>query len=866
MLLQVLSFRQDQASYGQTQPEIAFRMLPQLPKVSRPSNSLLAVCVLVLVRGRLHQLLQLPDFHLMLLDGLGLPGVPDVHGLARADEPFLRRCRRLWQNLQPPPPPSESPPVASPTPLDPFQPPNWRRYRAGSQIRLRSGAAEANRLEIHSACAQPLFGSLVRPFADKGSSAKAKPPTRVRQPSRGKHWSGKSAPSSAELSLRGGQPFVLYEYVEELPPLLLTVGMSHQARSYHVPPASQPSRQEGPGPLGPLGCRHPIALKDAVLPGIYSSKIRLSPGQGMSTMESVLQRAPLFRHSLKNKFLLVRSRGSGSWELYLRKLETCCLVGQVEPKKQVPNFHSKDYTTLRNMCIRQMYTEAKKKWQTESSGEIAGDLNEALFQDVAESVLQWWPEVQSARDELKEAASRPEPKPLAETVALLDAARRGQERLQALGIEIGKTDDKKLQKALLELEKLEKLRDAKGADSHLLFCARWTLEQLQLTPWHLTTQALKGRHVEGEKGSRSFAIVGPGDPSSCLEGVSFLTVSSKEIPECLQLAAVQRLSDSQLRRQLQGKFPHEMFEPLRRWDRIALLCRSTGEVCSVAGVTGWSCTSLTQGKTEKHLKRKHSSLLQEAFERQVAALSAEAVLETASEGDEQPELLDEEDWLSALPEGPGSSKSTAALFENPRGRPADSDQMELQKMRRLFQNDGPDEQEAGPSKEAPQASQASQVPAAESKREARPQPNSMVRVLKVITQHKVGAGYKEKIMYVVGEENIKHYRGLQAAQAQAQDAPRPVLALSVGTSGTLGTPSKSKRKTRSVTGTDSSSEYQPSGCKSRRSGTGRETKRPKTASASGAPSQVPRSEKSDSAATRPPDTPDRQTRIPRPLT
>jgi len=219
-------------------------------------------------------------------------------------------------------------------------------------------------------------------------------------------------------------------------------------------------------------------VKDGTLPGMSA---RLNPGQGMSIMDSLLQKAPLFRHSLENKFLLVQSRGlSANWELSLRSLETCCLVGQIEPKKQVPSPWSKDFALLNNECIRHMYLEAKRKWQRESSGDVAEDVEKTLFDEIAESVFQWWPEAKSARAELKGGGQGQQPaKSLSELVCLLDAARRGQERLQRLGIDL-LTDDKNVQKALQELEKLEKHRDRSGkrGESDVVFCARWVLGQL----------------------------------------------------------------------------------------------------------------------------------------------------------------------------------------------------------------------------------------------------------------------------------------------------------------------------------------------------------------------------------------------------
>ena len=80
------------------------------------------------------------------------------------------------------------------------------------------------------------------------------------------------------------------------------------------------------------------------------------------------------------------------------------MVGQIEPKKQVPSPWSKDCALLNNECIRHMYLEAKRKWQRESSGDVAEDVEKTLFDEIAESVFQWWPEAKSARAELKGVA------------------------------------------------------------------------------------------------------------------------------------------------------------------------------------------------------------------------------------------------------------------------------------------------------------------------------------------------------------------------------------------------------------------------------------------------------------------------------
>ncbi|CAE7897042.1 TAF1 [Symbiodinium necroappetens] len=831
--------------------------------------------------SELHRLLRNPDFHdfhELLLAGLGLAGKGSESCRESPGSPFWRRCRLLWQRLRPAPLKPESlTESVQPSPCDPLRPPNWARYTAGSdQIRLRSSAE--TRREVYSFCAQPFWGRLLRPARPKGTVAV---PNQVRLPVTATHWSGRSAPTVAELSLRGDQPFVLYEYVEEFPPLLLNVGMSHRVGSYYMPHSLRSYDGQA---LGPMACLRPVAVQDGTLPGMSA---RLNPGQGVSIMDSLLQKAPLFRHSLEKKFLLVQSRGLSAWELSLRSLETCCLVGQIEPKKQVPSPWSKDFALLNNECIRHMYLEAKRKWQRESSGDVAEDVEKTLFDEIAESVFQWWPEAKSARAELKGVAQgiqgggqggvQQPATSLSELVCLLDAARRGQERLQRLGIEL-LTDDKKVQKALQELEKLEKHRDKSGkGESDLVFCARWVLEQLQLTPWHLTMRLKDVRNAaeRGDKGaSRSLAVVGPGDPSSRLEGVSFLPVGPKELAECIELATLQRLSDAELRRKLLASFPESMFRSLGRWDRISLLCRSLGDAETTGlTVTGWSGVSLVpkeQKSSKDVLRQKHANLLQEAFERQAAALSASiqdmAEGETEQKEAEQ-ELLDEQDWLEALAEGPrdrpsavSAGAASAPASERTRSSRADSDQAELQKMRQRLGISQPEPKAppAAPTAPATPASrEATQVSQDEPEEAAAPQPKprdvepelSSVKVLKVVTLHKSARGFKEKVMYVVGQENIQLYRELHA-----QDAPRML---------SQEPPAGSKQKTRTLSGVsdengsdgdsgDGRSRPGPrsslsAGKAQSRDPEQRESKRRKT-SISGAPSDVPHStsEKSDS--------------------
>ena len=106
--------------------------------------------------------------------------------------------------------------------------------------------------------------------------------------------------------------------------------------------------------------------------------------------------------------------------------------------------------------------------------------------------------------------------------------------------------------------------------------------------------------VSSKKGSL-LAIAGPGDPSNGrLEGVSFLPVLVKYTAECLALSKLCVGADQDIAARLtQLGVSEDSFEPLSRWDRIALLCTKLGaelEKNSDCFVTGWSRANPSTGK------------------------------------------------------------------------------------------------------------------------------------------------------------------------------------------------------------------------------------------------------------------------------
>ena len=381
----------------------------------------------------------------------------------------------------------------------------------------------------------------------------------------GKRWSGKSPPSASELSLHGVQPYVLYEYIEEHPVLLMNMGMGHEVLSYYRP---RKRSYEGEA-LGPLQCRHPIAV-NGPLPSLLSSQIHLKPGQGISVMESSLLRAPLVCHRASSQhFLLIWNAKNAKTSLHLRPLGSVCVVGQVEPERLVQGPTSKESAQMRSSCIRHMLLEARRRAEHDMDSEEAAE-------EAARSVLQWFPEHLVKASLKKPLLESKEPYDLPEAVCLLESMQRGEERLQSLGIDFRNCEDRRLLKALQDLEDLNWTTS--------LPCARWIMEQLQITPWNLAAKYFSFRKKGG-----LLAVVGPGDPSNGrMEAISFLPLLVKNASKAEALARLCLYSDEMLESKLCEKVQEDFFRPLSRWDRIALLCSKLGEPeKSLDCVAGW---------------------------------------------------------------------------------------------------------------------------------------------------------------------------------------------------------------------------------------------------------------------------------------
>jgi len=436
-----------------------------------------------------------------------------------------------------------------------------------------------------------------------------------------------------DMSLRDEKHvYAVYEYMEEAPLLIGSVGSAHRAQSYYRPRSRMELAYAGPE-LGPFGGRPTRLVGSQPLPEILGQQVRLQLGKAVTVMKSAMIRAPLFRQRTNDTdFLLVRCRFEDGEQWYLRDIERACVVGQTEPLVEICTPISRQCAQRRRRCIRHMVQEAMRR--SRRHGDMLPNMEERL----AEAVQRWWPIraehiVRSECRDYKATADGVEtyqPAATPEDKAVLEAMDKGEQLLHSLGIKGLLMCDKPMRKAVEELENLEARRPK--IENPMARRSRWVLERLQLTPWHLSHE-----YDSVVSTQRSlFAVSGPGDPSGGRgEAVSFLHVPVSNVPECLEMSMTQRMTDSELRAALlRLGISEDQLRPLCRQDRLGLLREHNAQLQDTNDSSLRSFKLQAEDKlSHADLKKCHDRLLQEVFDRQMEALNAQDHVITDEDSD-----------------------------------------------------------------------------------------------------------------------------------------------------------------------------------------------------------------------------------------
>lgn len=173
--------------------------------------------------------------------------------------------------------------------------------------------------------------------------------SRVRGAKRRKDKAGKRATvgeeamrTSGDLSLRDSAPFIMLEYSEEYPSVLVNFGMGSVIANYYR--RRDPQNKEELPPPAELGETKILEPTDE---SPFKRFGEIQPGQLVATVYNNLVRAPVFQHKPPSTdFVVVRNTTDGEARYYIREIKSLCAVGQLFPVEEVPMPKARKTTAL----------------------------------------------------------------------------------------------------------------------------------------------------------------------------------------------------------------------------------------------------------------------------------------------------------------------------------------------------------------------------------------------------------------------------------------------------------------------------------------------------------------------------------------
>ena len=185
---------------------------------------------------------------------------------------------------------------------------------------------------------RPRFGQHLRPGMVITFS---KLKTRKRKRDKGKDIK-ESFASTQDLTVGDTAPIYLMEYSEETPLALSKFGMSNKLINYY----RKVNDSDMMRPKLPVGETHVLGVQDK---SPFWNFGFVEPGQIVPTLYNNMIRAPIFKHEVSGTdFLLVRSTGNGiSNRFFLRNINHLFAVGQTFPIEEIPGPNSRKVTSMK---------------------------------------------------------------------------------------------------------------------------------------------------------------------------------------------------------------------------------------------------------------------------------------------------------------------------------------------------------------------------------------------------------------------------------------------------------------------------------------------------------------------------------------
>ncbi|KAI8915827.1 hypothetical protein EDD86DRAFT_185922 [Gorgonomyces haynaldii] len=312
--------------------------------------------------------------------------------------------------------------------------------------------------------------------------------------------------SPKDVSLKDTAKFCLVEYSEEYPPIMQNTGMASLIYNYYR------KKDEKDSFVPKLANGGPIIL-ESVDASPFFGYGDVKPGQTIQVIFNNLFRAPIFeQNKSQTDFLLIRQTYRGETKYYLRDIPNTYIVGQTYPVQEVPRPQARKITqSLKNrlqvVAFRLMRDDTYKRLRYDKLRKMFPMFNDMQIRQKLKEFAQylkkgentgWWklkPNVQLPDEEGIRKIITPE------QVCLIQSTLVGQQRLKDAGY------------AAEDYKENENEED----ESHLDI-------EVQLAPWTTTRN-----FVTAASGKGMCRLFGPGDPTGCGEGFSFIRASMKEM-------------------------------------------------------------------------------------------------------------------------------------------------------------------------------------------------------------------------------------------------------------------------------------------------------------------------------------------------
>jgi transcription initiation factor TFIID subunit 1, fungi type len=295
-----------------------------------------------------------------------------------------------------------------------------------------------------------------------------------------------------ELTLSDFSRFLLLEYTEEIPPLIMNSGMASIVTTFYRKTSSKDINV----PSVDLGS---LTLLDPKDPSPFMFVGNVKPGEAISSITNNLFKAPVFFHESAD-FLAIRSEGT----YYLRAIKSVGCVGQTLPSEEAFGPHSRRHNVF---CKNRLKVAAYRIFYEKGNTERKIHIHQldAMFPHFSEGSKRKW---------LKEYA---------------ECIRRGKDNVWILKQSAPILGEEDLRRCVTPEQVCQ--YESMAAEERRLKDAGVVVasteeegeaEELKMAVWNLTRN-----FVNACNGKGLLEINGPADPTGMGEGFSFLRARQK---------------------------------------------------------------------------------------------------------------------------------------------------------------------------------------------------------------------------------------------------------------------------------------------------------------------------------------------------